>query len=163
MNRIWVLSSFIAFMVLLSGCLGGGDNDNGPDLTGKAGVKFTTPGGTELLSLTCELADTSEERAIGLMNRTEMGEFEGMVFYYNPPREVAFWMKNTLIPLDMVFVGPDFIVKRVSQADPEPGVPDDQLTRYPSGEKVRYVIEMNQGLAEEFDIEPGVGVTVWEY
>jgi len=163
MNRFWAPSAIIVIMVLLSGCLGGGDNGDEPDLTGKAGVEFTTTNGTKLLSLTCELADTHEERAIGLMNRTKLSQYEGMIFYYEPPREVAFWMKNTLIPLDMVFVGPDFIVKKVSQAYPEPGVPDDQLKHYPSGEKIRYVIEMNLGLADTFNIVPGVGVTVWEY
>jgi uncharacterized membrane protein (UPF0127 family) len=97
------------------------------------------------------------------MNRTELGHHQGMVFYYEQPRAVSFWMKNTLIPLDIVFISPEFIVIKVSQADPEPGVPDDQLTRYPSGGEVRYVVEMDQGLAEDFDIVAGVGVTIWEY
>jgi uncharacterized membrane protein (UPF0127 family) len=164
MNRLWALSLIVIIAVIFSGCLGGGDNDDDDiDLTGKAGVEFTTLNGTKLLSLTCELADTPDERARGLMNRSSLGRNEGMVFYYDPPREVAFWMKNTLIPLDMIFVNSDFEVVRVSQADPEPGVPDELLQRYPSGEVVRYVIEMNQGLAEDFDIVPGVGVTIWEY
>ena len=153
----------ILLLIPLTGCLGWGDNNDEEDLEGKVGVEFMTMNGTKLLQLTCELADTSEERAVGLMDRTELGRLQGMVFYYDTPRSVSFWMKNTEIPLDMVFVSPDFIVIKVSQAYPEPGVPDDLLTRYPSGGEVRYVIEMNIGLAEDFDIVPGVGVTVWEY
>jgi uncharacterized membrane protein (UPF0127 family) len=154
----------VILLIPLSGCLGGGDNDNRrEDLEGKVGVEFMDMNGTKLLQLTCELADSAEERAIGLMNRSDLGDLEGMVFYYEQPRAVSFWMKNTLIPLDIVFVSPEFKVIRVSQADPEPDILDDQLTRYPSGGEVRYVIEMNQGLAEDFDIVTGVGVTIWEY
>lgn len=154
----------IILLIPLAGCLGGDDDDDGgEDLEGKVWVEFMNMNGTKLLELTCELSDTHEERAVGLMNRSELGHLEGMLFYYETPREVSFWMKNTLIPLDIVFVDPDYKVIRVSQADPEPGVQDDDLTRYPSGGEVRYVIEMNQGMAEDFDIVPGVGVTVWEY
>jgi len=163
MKRYWLLSPLIVLILITSGCLGGGDNGDDVDLTGKMGVEFTTLNGTKLLKLTCELADTADERSIGLMNRSELGQYDGMVFYYEPPREVSFWMKNTLLPLDLVFVNKEFIVVKVLQADPEPDVPDDLLQRYPSGEKIRYVIEMNQGLAEDFDIVPGVGVTLWEY
>ena len=151
----------IVFILLListvAGCLDGSDDGDGS--TGEYVVEFSRNGNTVLL-LDCELADTPEERAVGLMNRTLLGDDEGMIFYYEPPREVSFWMKNTLIPLDMVFVNEWFVVVRVSQADPEPGVSDEELTRYPSGEPVRYVIEMNQGLAEENDIVPGTEVTV---
>ena len=162
MDRKWIFA-LLLLVIPLSGCLGNGDDNGGEDLEGKVGVEFMNMNGTKLLQITCELADTAEERAVGLMNRTEIGQYEGMIFYYEVPRPVSFWMKNTLISLDIVFISPKFKVIKVSQADPEPGVPDDQLTRYPSDGEVMYVVEMNQGLAEDFDIVPGVGVTIWEY
>jgi len=153
----------IAALVLLmlipsiTGCLDGGDDDQGTDADHM--VVFSKEG-TKLLTLHCELASTPAERAIGLMNRTALPDDQGMIFFYDPPKEVSFWMKNTLIPLDMVFVSSDFIVVKVLQADPEPGVSDNDLTRYPSGEPIRYVIEMNKGLAEENGVEPGTEVMV---
>ena len=110
-----------------------------------------------------EVAKTPQERAYGLMFREQLDEDKGMLFMFEEETVHLFWMKNTLIPLDIVFINPEFIVIKVSQADPEPGVPDDQLTRYPSGGEVRYVVEMDQGLAEDFDIVPGAGVMIWEY
>ncbi|MGA1866558.1 MAG: DUF192 domain-containing protein, partial [Thermoplasmatota archaeon] len=108
-------------------------------------------------------AMTQEEKARGLMNRTELGRLKGMLFYYDIPKEVSFWMKDTLIPLDIVFISEEFLVVKVVEADPEPGVPDDDLTRYPSGGLVKYVVEMNQGLASSYDIVPGTEVMVLEF
>ncbi|MGA1819690.1 MAG: DUF192 domain-containing protein [Thermoplasmatota archaeon] len=159
------MKRYLAVLIVLllapsiTGCLDGESDEGG--IEGEYLVEFAM-NGTKLLSLNCELASTPEERAKGLMNRTELSDSEGMVFYYEPPREVSFWMKGTLIPLDMVFVSPEFIVVKVSQADPEPGVPDNELTRYPSGEPVRYVIEMNKGLAGENGVVAGTEVMVWK-
>jgi uncharacterized membrane protein (UPF0127 family) len=162
MDKRWLLL-LVFLLIPLSGCLDEGDNNRREDLEGKVGVEFMDMNGTKLLQLTCELADSAEEKAVGLMNRTDLDHLGGMVFYYEVPREVSFWMKNTLIPLDIVFISPEYRVIRVSQADPEPGVPDDQLTHYPSGGVVKYVVEMNQGLADDYDIVPDTGVTIWEY
>ena len=54
-----------------------------------------------------EVARTAEEQALGLMNRPSLAPDRGMIFPYDPPRPAAFWMKNTLIPLDMIFVRQD--------------------------------------------------------
>lgn len=105
-------------------------------------------GGRE--SFAVELADEPEERARGLMFRTEMGRAAGMLFVYDRPRQVSFWMKNTLIPLDMVFADATGTVTRVHEG----AVPGD-LTPIDGGAGVQFVLEINAGLAGKLGIGPG--------
>jgi uncharacterized membrane protein (UPF0127 family) len=72
---------------------------------------------------TVELADTPEERAQGLMHRESLPQGAGMLFIYDAPQRVSFWMRNTLIPLDMIFIGPDGVVRRVHD-NAQPGDAD---------------------------------------
>lgn len=101
-------------------------------------------------SFTVEVADDSQERAQGLMFRTEMSPAAGMLFVYDAPRNVSFWMKNTLIPLDMVFADATGTVTRVHAG----AVPGD-LTPIDGGEGVQFVLEINAGLADTLGIGPG--------
>ena len=105
-------------------------------------------GGKE--SFTVEVADDGEERARGLMFRPEMAQSAGMLFVYDAPRQVQFWMKNTLIPLDMVFADPTGTVTRVHAG----AVPGD-LTPIDGGDGVQFVLEINAGLAGKLGIAPG--------
>ncbi|MBN1539205.1 MAG: DUF192 domain-containing protein [Candidatus Thermoplasmatota archaeon] len=161
MNRYHITLVTLLLLVPLSGCLGGGDDDD--ELMEHGAMVEFSKMGTKMLTITCEVAMTEDEKARGLMNRTELGRLEGMLFFYEIPRVVSFWMKDTLIPLDIVFISEEFLVIKVVEADPEPGVPDDELTRYPSGGLVRYVVEMNQGLASAHDVVPGTEVMVLEF
>ena len=97
-----------------------------------------------------EVADDPEARAQGLMFVEAMPRGEGMLFVYDRPQRVSFWMKNTLIPLDMIFAGPDGVVRRVHRE----AVPGD-LTPIPGGPGILAVLEINGGLAESFGIGPG--------
>ncbi|UCF09143.1 MAG: DUF192 domain-containing protein [Thermoplasmata archaeon] len=112
------------------------------------------------LNITCEIADTQEEQRTGLMHRTELPEDEGMLFVYETPRRLSFWMKNTLIPLDMVFIDEDGLVLNVEEAHVETGVSDDELTRYHSNGSAMYVLEMNLGLSAQHGIGPGTEVDI---
>lgn len=97
-----------------------------------------------------ELAKTREEQARGLMFRTAMGPDEGMIFPTDPPRTSSFWMKNTVLSLDIIFVGTDGrILNIAANTTPysEDSVPSDGLT---SG-----VLELNAGRAAELGIAPG--------
>lgn len=105
-------------------------------------------GGRE--SFAVELADEPEERARGLMFRTEMDQATGMLFVYDSPRQVSFWMKNTLIPLDMVFADATGTVTRVHSG----AVPGD-LTPIDGGPGVQFVLEINAGLAGKLGLAPG--------
>ena len=99
---------------------------------------------------TVRVADDPAERAQGLMNVEELGTLEGMLFVYDEPQPVSFWMHNTLIPLDMIFAGADGTITAVH----ENAVPLDR-TSIPGGEAVQFVLEVNGGLTERLGM--GVG------
>ena len=86
-----------------------------------------------------QLATTPQQRQIGLMNRREMPQTEGMLFIFEQPAEQCFWMKNTLIPLTAAFIADDGAI--VNLADMKPL----DETSHCSAKPVRYVLEMNQG------------------
>lgn len=97
-----------------------------------------------------EIADEPAERSLGLMNRPSMPMNAGMLFVFESQQPVSFWMRNTLIPLDMLFVDETGVIARVH----ENAVPLDE-TPIPSGAPVRYVLEINGGLAAQIGIEAG--------
>ena len=97
-----------------------------------------------------ELADTPEERARGLMFRDAMPGQHGMLFVYEAPQSAVFWMKNTLIPLDMIFVDRTGVVKHVHHR----AIPGD-LTPIDGGRDVYAVLEINGGLAQRYGISVG--------
>lgn len=105
-------------------------------------------GGRE--SFAVEVADDGDERAQGLMFRTALAPASGMLFVYNGPTHPKFWMKNTLIPLDMIFADVTGTVTRV-HADAVPG----DLTPIDGGEGVQFVLEINAGLAGKLGLVPG--------
>ena len=97
-----------------------------------------------------ELADSPDERSRGLMFRETMPSASGMLFIYPRPQHANFWMKNTLIPLDMVFADGAGRVTRVhSNAKPQ------DLTPIDGGDGVVVVLEINGGLAARLGIAPG--------
>ena len=89
-------------------------------------------------------------RAQGLMFRETMPRGAGMLFVYERPQTVAFWMKNTLIPLDMIFASEDGVVRKVHSN----AIPGD-LTPIPGGDNIMYVLEINGGLSEIYGINAG--------
>jgi len=97
-----------------------------------------------------ELAVTDEERARGLMYRKELPEGRGMLFDFKQDQDVSMWMKNTFIPLDMIFIQHDGRILRIAE-NTEP-----QSERIiPSGGQVRAVLEVIAGTAKKFGIAPG--------
>ena len=97
-----------------------------------------------------EIADEPEEISYGLMNRESLAENAGMLFDFGNPREPAMWMKNTLIPLDMLFISPDGTIQMIAR-NTEPG----SLRTISPGMPVKGVLEINGGRAAELGIEPG--------
>jgi hypothetical protein len=112
--------------------------------------KVTVIGDWGQARFTVAVADTPAERAQGLMFVEEMGLLEGMLFVYEAPATASFWMRNTLIPLDMLFASPDGTVTRVH----ENAVPLDE-TSIPGGDGVQFVLEINGGMAAQLGIEAG--------
>jgi len=89
-----------------------------------------------------ELAITNEEKQLGLMFREPLCENCGMLFVYEDDKKRNFWMQNTFIPLDMVFIDSNFTIVNLIKADP---CFESICTVYSSGAKARFVLETNQG------------------
>ncbi|GHC60923.1 hypothetical protein GCM10007315_26080 [Gemmobacter tilapiae] len=106
--------------------------------------------GGAMAHFTVEVADEVDERAQGLMFRESMAADAGMLFVYPAPQRAMFWMKNTLIPLDMVFVGESGKVLAVHEG----AVPHDE-TPIDGGQGVKLVLEVNAGTARATGITPG--------
>ena len=102
-----------------------------------------------------EVADTADERSLGLMNRESLEEDRGMVFVFRPEHKVTFWMKDTLISLDMIFINNGTVVHIVKNA-----IPNQTETLYPSGDKaITEVVEVNAGFTDTHGIEIGSSIT----
>ncbi len=114
-------------------------------------VSFVTAKGTH--NYLVDLAATSEQQACGLMYREAMPRAAGMIFPFKPARTTAFWMRNTPLALDLIFVGPDNRVVSVGRGKP---YSDDLI---PSGGLTAAVIELNAGEAARIGLKPGDRVT----
>ena len=111
-------------------------------------VDIRGPGGQQ--RFTVEVADDGAERAQGLMFRESMPSSSGMLFVYDAPQRAAFWMKNTLIPLDMIFADETGRVRKVHSN----AIPGD-TTPIEGGDGIRFVLEINGGLAARMGIVEG--------
>ena len=98
---------------------------------------------------TVEVAASPQQQERGLMFRRSLAPDRGMIFTYSPSQDVSFWMKNTLIPLDIIFIRSDGTIVRTSH-----GVPLS-LDPVPSGEPVAAVLEIRGGRSAELGINEG--------
>jgi uncharacterized membrane protein (UPF0127 family) len=105
------------------------------------------------MRFTVELADTPAERSQGLMYRESLPRSAGMLFVYDRPQRATFWMKNTLIPLDMIFIDHRGMVRYVHHM----AVPGD-LTTIDGGTGIRAVLEINGGQARQLGVTVGTEV-----
>lgn len=97
-----------------------------------------------------EVAETDEEKALGLMFRTSLPDNRGMIFHYGDPQEITMWMRNTYIPLDMLFIRSDGTILRIERrAQPL----SDRVIH--SGGPAIAVLELAGGAAERLGVEPG--------
>ena len=111
-------------------------------------LEIVSKSGVHVFSV--ELVQTDEERTRGLMFRKELPQGRGMLFDFQVEQDTAFWMKNTLIPLDMIFIRADGRIRRIA----ENTTPlSEKLV--PSGGPVRGVLEVIGGTARKLGIEPG--------
>jgi uncharacterized membrane protein (UPF0127 family) len=97
-----------------------------------------------------EIADDPAEQAQGLMHRAQMPSSAGMLFVYAKPQRTSFWMRNTLIPLDMLFLDERGVVAHIHHN----AIPLDE-TPIPGGDNVLAVLEINGGLARRMGITEG--------
>ena len=100
-------------------------------------------------NIQAEVAQSAEERSIGLMFRETMGTSEGMLFAFEQPAQQCFWMKNTLLPLSIAFIADDGSITNIEDMKPQ------TLDSHCSAKPVRFVLEMNDGWFEKRGIKPG--------
>jgi uncharacterized membrane protein (UPF0127 family) len=100
-------------------------------------------------NINAELASTPQQREIGLMFRTAMPANDGMLFAFEQPSKQCFWMRNTLIPLSVAFIGDDGSVVNID--DMKPRTDDSHCSAKP----VRFVLEMNEGWFAKRGIKAG--------
>jgi uncharacterized protein len=105
-----------------------------------------------------EIAADPDSRARGLMFRDSMAADHGMLFLFDHPAAQAFWMKNTRIPLDILYFDENY--KLVSVQERVPPCRSDPCSVYPSTGPAQYVLELNSGTAEKLGVKPGDVLTV---
>ena len=103
-----------------------------------------------LAEFNVELAIKPDEQAQGLMFRESMPQFDGMLFINERPRRVSFWMKNTLISLDILFIDATGVVQTIKHS----ATPLD-TSPIPGGDNIQYVLEINGGLANLLGLSEG--------
>jgi uncharacterized membrane protein (UPF0127 family) len=158
----------IAFCIYVAGCgdrtgTGGSSNtttdtaavtttaDTGPKFTKEGELYFISKTGTDTIrKIEVELAETDDERSKGLMDRKAMTDEQGMLFIFSAPEEQSFWMKNTYISLDIIYVDENKeIVSIQKYATP---LSEESL---PSFKKAMYVVEVNAGFCDKYHVAYG--------
>ena len=103
--------------------------------------------------ISAEVARTPEQRAIGLMHRKSMPQHAGMIFVFDRPEALCFWMKNTLIPLSIAFLQDDGTILNIEEMKPQ------TLDSHCSVRPTRYALEMNAGWFAKRGLKPGDRIT----
>ena len=113
-------------------------------------LSFTNSKDNYITRINIEIADNDERRTTGLMFRDKMEESQGMLFIFDSETPQAFWMKNTIIPLDIIFVNSKMeIVKIQRNAEPY------SEKSLPSEKPAQYVVEVNAGYCDKLGIKEG--------
>ena len=138
--RIWIALAAVVALCALSGAAVQAATFQTLEIATKSGVRV----------FSVEMATTEEEKTTGLMYRKELADGKGMLFDFSPEQEVSMWMKNTYIPLDMIFIRADGRILRIAE-NTEP-----LSTRIiPSGGLAKGVLEVIAGTAQKYGIAPG--------
>ncbi len=160
--KIAALAIIAVTLIILPGSGCGADDITTPGEEGTVSAP-----GSEMLTIELggrmfelELALTDEARMQGLMFRDKIAENGGMIFIYPPvepfPTVLYFWMKNCLVPIDVIFINPKGMITAIHEMQPpEPDIPDDELTRYSSKLPAQFVIELRGGMAAELGLTAG--------
>lgn len=139
LRSAWFAVRLAMTLVLLSAAAACSADNRGVFHTAKGDFAFTL-----------EIADTEAQRERGLMFRTSLAPDAGMLFDYHREQQAAFWMQNTLIPLDMIFIAADGTVKTI-HVNARPMDP----TSIPSEVPVRFVVEIAGGRSQEIGLKVG--------
>ncbi len=137
-------------------------DQSGSNVSAAAGIEelpqklFSAQGVLSGHKLDIMLARTSEEKARGLMFYTALADNQGMLFVYESPRVMSFWMKNTRIPLDLVFFSENLeITEWIEGMQPGYGKPEFSLPRYTANSPAQYALELSAGSVVRLGLKPG--------
>lgn len=145
--------------LLLAGCNsknGRRTIETGTEFTKEGTLTFVQPDGSPIKTIDIEIAETEEERARGLMFRRSMGYDRGMLFIFEEPDKDGFWMKNTPMPLDIVFVAPDSQIVSIAKRT----TPFSEESIQPHALK-QFVVEVRAGFADRFGLTDSTRIR-WE-
>ena len=137
--QVWLAHLVVAFGLLAGGRAAAADLHP---------LEIVTRSGVQVFSV--EEAKSDQERERGLMFRTALPEGQGMIFDFSPEQNVSMWMKNTLIPLDMIFIRADGRILRIAE-----NTRTQSEDIIPSGGPVRAVVEVIAGTARKYGIAAG--------
>lgn len=154
------LSLFISLMLVLLGA--GESSSNGKvvqhdSLANKDLAIIITPQGNHIFA---EIADTPAKRSQGLMGRTHLAPDHGMLFTFSEPGKWTFWMKNTKIPLDIMWLDTDGKVVHLESEVPICTRTDEGCPRYHPSQKALYALELRAGMAKRLGIRKGTRLEI---
>ena len=156
-STILLISTFLA-LIIATGCIEAAVY-NKQEIKQLARVTFMTES-KDQPAFTCEIARSDLELSRGLMFRDGLPPDRCMLFVFSNSENRTFWMKNTRIPLDIIFINTNRSVINVEKADVEINVNDSALKKYRSKAPATFVIEMNQGLSAIHGINEGTSVII---
>lgn len=141
----FLATAILALAILASGC-----KEDAPVAPAPVGPESWFPFTIGGVAVKLQVVHRPLELVQGLMHRTTLGEHEGMLFVYPRPGVQGFWMRNTVIPLDIGFFSPDGTLREVHAMNP---LDENRVTSFSSD--VQFAIEMNQGWYRANGVKPG--------
>ena len=139
MRNIFVIFLLIVLMIFLSSCT-------------RNFKEISINNEKQMIKVKVEIADDIQEREKGLMFREKLDENSGMLFVFDDENYQTFWMKNTLIPLDIIFIGKNYTIVDIKQAVP---CDADPCSLYKSSFRAKYVLEVNSLFSAKNDVVIG--------
>ncbi|MCU0596299.1 MAG: DUF192 domain-containing protein [Desulfobacterota bacterium] len=154
MKALRRMMSLFALCMLIGGWPVAGGNAFGEPPKAKSGdLQFLRQDGSAAVSITIEVADTPEARVKGLMERWSLPELHGMLFVFDSPEVQRFWMHNTPLSLDMIFVDENRRILNIAEST----TPMSKQT-YASRGPAKYVVEVRAGFSKRHGITEGMTI-----
>lgn len=126
------------------------ETSSAPQFKKEGELQFLDPDGKQIVAIDIEIADDDARREQGLMYRPSMEDRNGMLFLFDEEEPQSFWMKNTIIPLDIIYVNAQKEIVHIAQ-----NTQPYSEKAIPSGAPAQYVIEVNAGFSAEYGVHEG--------
>ncbi len=155
------MTGFFGCLIILTGCQGSGNHEKGTSQRENVGqtfdysqqVTFMSAGQKPVAEVRVAIADTPEKRDAGLMNVRHLPEDAGMLFIFDKSQPLSFWMANTPLPLDIIFIDRNHKIVRIYHS-----TTPFSKAELKSGSPAQYVVEVNGGYCIDHDITEGMSV-----